>query len=75
MPHIIVKLWPGRNEEIKKSLADRIAATVAEELKVDKGDVSVVLEEVSREDWGDKVYKAEIKDNPNLYHKPDYEYE
>ncbi|MBR6665834.1 MAG: tautomerase family protein [Lachnospiraceae bacterium] len=75
MPHIIVKLWPGRNEEIKKSLADRIAATVAEELKVDKGDVSVALEEVAREDWGDKVYKAEIKDSPNLYHKPDYEYE
>ena len=75
MPHIIVKLWPGRNEEIKKNLADRIAATVAEELKVDKGDVSVALEEVAREDWGDKVYKAEIKDSPNLYHKPDYEYE
>ena len=75
MPHIIVKLWPGRKEEIKKNLAEKIAVTVAEELKVDKGDVSVTLEEVPREDWGDKVYKAEIKDNPNLYHKPDYEYE
>ncbi len=75
MPHIIVKLWPGRNEDIKKYLAERIAVTVAEELKVDKGDVSVALEEVPREDWGEKVYKAEIKDNPNLYHKPDYEYE
>ena len=75
MPHIIVKLWPGRNEEIKKNLAERIAVTVAEELKVNKGDVSVSLEEVPREDWGDKVYKAEIKDNPNIYHKPDYEYE
>ena len=75
MPHIIVKLWPGRNEEIKKNLAERIADTVAEELKVNKGDVSVALEEVPREDWGEKVYKAEIKDNPKLYHKPDYEYE
>lgn len=75
MPHIIVKLWPGRNAETKKNLAERIAVTVAEELKVDKGDVSVALEEVPREDWGEKVYKAEIKDNPNLYHKPDYEYE
>lgn len=75
MPHIIVKLWPGRNEEIKKNLAERIADTVASELKVDKGDVSVSVEEVLREDWGDKVYKAEIKDNPNLYYKPDYEYE
>ncbi len=75
MPHIIVKLGPGRTEKIKKNLAEKIAVTVAEELKVDIGDVSVALEEVLREDWGDKVYKAEIKDNPNLYHKPDYEYE
>ena len=75
MPHIIVKLWPGRNEEIKINLAEKIAVMVAQELKVDKGDVSVALEEVPREDWGEVVYKAEIKDNPNLYHKPDYEYE
>lgn len=74
MPHIIVKLWPGRNEEIKRNLAERIADTVATELKVDKGDVSVALEEVPREDWGEQVYKAEIKDNPNLYHRPDYDY-
>ena len=38
------------------------------------GDVSVAIEEIPREEWGEKVYKAEIKDNPNIYHKPDYEY-
>ena len=74
MPHIIVKLWPGRNDEMKSKLAKRIANTVAEELNVDMGDVSVAIEEVSREEWGEKVYKAEIKNNPNIYHKPDYEY-
>ncbi len=74
MPHIIVKLWQGRNDEIKNKLAKRIAGIVAEELKVDRGDVSVAIEEVPREEWGEKVYKAEIKDNPNIYHKPDYEY-
>lgn len=74
MPHIIVKLWPGRNDEIKSKLAKRIANTVAEELKVDMGDVSVAIEEVPREEWGEKVYKAEIENNPNIYHKPDYEY-
>lgn len=74
MPHIIVKLWPGRNDEIKRKLAKRIANTVAEELNVDMGDVSVAIEEVPREEWGEKVYKAEIKNNPNIYHKPDYEY-
>lgn len=74
MPHIIVKLWPGRNDEIKNNLAKQIAHTVAEELNVDMGDVSVAIEEVPREEWGEKVYKAEIKDNPNIYHKSDYEY-
>lgn len=74
MPHIIVKLWSGRNDEIKSKLAKRIANTVAEELNVDIGDVSVAIEEVPREKWGKKVYKAEIKNNPNIYHKPDYEY-
>ncbi len=75
MPHIIVKLWPGRNEEIKSKLAKRIADTVAEELNIEMGTVSVALEEIPGEEWGEKVYKAEIKDNPNLYQKPDYEYE
>lgn len=74
MPHIVVKLWPGRNEEIKNNLAKKIADVVVEELKVDIGDVSVAIEEVNRSDWGEQVYKREIKDNSNLYVKPDYEY-
>ena len=74
MPHIIVKLWPGRNDEIKSKLAKKIAGSVAEELNVDMGDVSVAIEEIPREEWEEKVYKAEIKDNVNIYHKPNYEY-
>ena len=74
MPHIVVKLWPGRNEDIKANLAKKIADAMVEELKVDIGDVSVAIEEVNRSDWGEQVYKREIKDNPNLYVKPDYEY-
>lgn len=74
MPHIVVKLWTGRNEEIKANLAKKIADAVVEELKVDIGDVSVAIEEVNRSDWGEQVYKREIKDNSNIYVKPDYEY-
>lgn len=74
MPHIIVKLWPGRNDEIKSKLAKRIANAVAEELELDMGDVSVAIEEIPREEWGEKVYKSGIKNNPNVYYKPDYEY-
>ena len=75
MPHVVVKLWPGRNDEIKIELAKKIANVVVEELKVDIGDVSVAFEEVSRADWGEQVYKKEIKDNENIYLKPNYEYE
>ena len=32
MPHVVVKLWPGRNDEIKTNLAKRIANVVVEEL-------------------------------------------
>ena len=75
MPHVIVKLWPGRDEEIKKNLAKRIADSVAEELKADIGTVSVAIQEVPSDEWGEKVYKAEIKDNPDIYQKPSYDYD
>ena len=42
---MIVKLWPGRNDEIKSNLAKRIAHTVAEELKVYMGDKLVGKQE------------------------------
>lgn len=75
MPHVVVKLWPGRNDEIKTNLAKKIADVVADDLNVDIGDVSVAFEEVSRSDWGEMVYKKEIKDNEAVYLKPNYEYE
>ncbi|MBR2036188.1 MAG: tautomerase family protein [Lachnospiraceae bacterium] len=74
MPHVTVKLWPGRNDEIKSNLADKIANIIVEELKVDIGDVSVAIEEVNQCDWGEHVYKKEIKNNKNIFFKPDYEY-
>lgn len=74
MPHIVVKLWPGRDDEIKVNLAKKVANVVAEKLNVDIGDVSVAIEEINRNDWGEKVYKREIKNNPNIYFKPNYEY-
>ena len=75
MPHIAVKLWPGRKEEAKENLAKKIVNVVVEELNVDAGAVSVAIEEVKQSDWEEQIYKKEIKANSNIYVKPDYEYE
>ncbi|WP_280640370.1 tautomerase family protein [Pseudoxanthomonas mexicana] len=32
MPHVIVKLWPGKTEQQKQRLADRLCEAVMEEL-------------------------------------------
>lgn len=43
MPHVIVKLWPGKSEEQKTRLAERIAKDVMDVLKYGEGSVSVSL--------------------------------
>ncbi len=74
MPHVIVKLWPGKSEDQKKRLADKIAKDVMDVLKYGEESVSVGFEEISSKDWKDKVYQRDIKDNwDRLYKKPGYE--
>jgi 4-oxalocrotonate tautomerase len=73
MPHVIVKLWPGRPEEQKKALADLITKDVVEIIGCGEEAVSVAIEEVDRDDWKEKVYKPDILDNQDtLYRKPGY---
>lgn len=46
MPHIIVKLYPGRPREVLDRLAEKIAVDVMEIAGCERKAVSVVLEEV-----------------------------
>ncbi len=74
MPHVIVKLWPGKSEEQKNRLADRITKEVMTVLDYGEESVSVAIEEVKPEDWAEKVYKPDIVKNPEkLYKKPGYD--
>src|SRR5437763_1838600 len=50
MPHVIVKLWPGKSEEQKKRLAERITRDVMEVLHYGDESVSVALEDISAKD-------------------------
>jgi 4-oxalocrotonate tautomerase len=73
MPHVIVKLWPGKSEEQKNRLAEKITQDVMEILNYGAESVSVALQEVESQDWEEKVYRPDIvAQTRNLYKKPGY---
>jgi 4-oxalocrotonate tautomerase len=73
MPHIIVKLYPGRSDEQKTRLAEEIVKDVVIIAKCEEKSVSVAFEEIRPEDWVEKVYRPDILENQQrLYKKPGY---
>lgn len=73
MPHVIVKLWPGKSEKQKTELAEKITEDVMSTLGYGEESVSVAMEEVGPQDWAEKVYQQDIVQNAkNLYKKPGY---
>jgi 4-oxalocrotonate tautomerase len=73
MPHVIVKLWPGKSEQQKARLAEAIVKDVMNVLNYGEESVSVAIEEVKPEDWAEQVYKPDIVNNSGkLYKKPGY---
>ena len=74
MPHIVVKLWPGKSEQQKKRLAQEITQAVMTTLSYGEESVSVGIEEVDAKDWMEKVYNPEIRAKPKtIYKKPGYD--
>jgi 4-oxalocrotonate tautomerase len=73
MPHVIVKLWPGKSKQQKQRLAEAITKDVMEIFHYGEESVSVAMEEITSADWKDKVYRPDILDHPEkLYKKPGY---
>ena len=73
MPHVIVKLWPGKSAAQKKKLAKELTRAVTSTLHYGDESVSVGLEEVTSRDWTDKVYNPDIIGKAEtLYKKPGY---
>ena len=73
MPHVIVKLFPGRSEDQKSRLADQIVKDVIEIAGCKEEVVSVAFEEVPESDWAETVYRPDILGKEsNLYKKPGY---
>ena len=73
MPHVIVKLYPGRFEEQKLKLANEIVKDVVTIANCEEKSVSVAFEEIAKGDWAQNVYKPDILDKKdNLYKEPGY---
>ncbi len=73
MPHVIVKLWPGKSEQQKKRLAEAITKDVMDILGYGEKSISVALEEVRSQHWAEQVYRPDIEGNQDkLYKKPGY---
>ena len=74
MPHVLVKLWPGKSEPQKQQLAEEITNSVMKVLDYGAESVSVAFEEIRPQDWTEKVYKPDIQNKWNeVYKKPGYE--
>lgn len=73
MPHVIVKLWPGKSERQKRQLASEITQSVMRTFNYGEEAVSVGFEEVEPKDWAERVYQPDIvRKEKNLYKKPGY---
>lgn len=73
MPHVNIKLYPGRSEEVKKELVDKIAKVVSEVAGTSLGSISVAIEEIEKENWMKDVYEKDIIEKRELlYKEPEY---
>ena len=63
MPHISIKMYPGRSEEVKKDIAVKTRDFLVAEMGMDAKYFSVSVEEVEKEKWQEEVVdKIDDKD-------------
>ena len=73
MPHVIIKMYPGRTPEQKNRLAEAIIESVTTIAECEEKSVSVSIEEIAPEVWPEKVYRPDILEKEEtLIKKPGY---
>ncbi len=66
MPHIIVKLWPGKTTEQKTTLCEKITEALKTSIDVPDSSISIAIEEIPKEKWKELVYDTEIAGKKEL---------
>jgi 4-oxalocrotonate tautomerase len=73
VPHVIVKLLPGKSEAQKRELSDAIVRDVTRVLNYDDDAVSVGFEEVAASEWSNRVYEPDVQGKwATLFKLPGY---
>lgn len=73
MPHVEIKCYPGRSEEVKAKCAEEVTKAIAETMGCDASSVSIAITEIEKDDWKLKVWDKEIAPSmESLYKKPGY---
>ena len=70
MPHIAIKMYPGRTEEVKKSLAKNTKEFLMKELNMEEKYISVSIEEIEKENWQKEV--VEKTADTDLYEEANF---
>lgn len=73
MPHVILKMLPGRSEQQKAKIAEEVTKAIVATANCAETSVSVGIEDVASDVWTEQVYKPDILGKPAaLYKKPGY---
>lgn len=73
MPHVIVKLWPGKSEQQKRRLTKAITDDVMKMLRYGEESVSVAFARSRRRRMGREDVRPDIVRKPDtLYKEPGY---
>jgi len=73
MPHIIIRLYPGRSHEQKQAMAEAVKNAIVTSIGADPKTISIAIEEVDPSQWKEKVYDPEIRAHfDELWIKPGY---
>ena len=73
MPHVIIKLLPGRSEQQKAKIAEEVTKAIMATANCAETSVSVGIEDVASDDWTATVYQPDIIGKPGtIYKKPGY---
>lgn len=63
MPHIAIKMYPGRSEELKKDIAEKTRDFLAKEMGMEEKFFSVSVEDIEKGKWQKEVVDKIAKDD------------